>query len=207
MAIRLYSEFLSDQGTQYKIELHDSSWLGGAYEFECYADGFTLNYSGETDDTISPIVSSEVEIGVAIRTGQVGNYFDALKTYQENRFRVVILKANSVPPPSQVYRERVIADGGTIEAMDCVQDAIEELGGNDYSLFWAGWVMQDLVTLEDSSEPYFMRLKAVDGFGRLANIDYTEDNDIDQTGLVLTKVVDAIQNSLLLIGVDDLFPS
>jgi hypothetical protein len=41
----------------------------------------------------------------------------------------------------------------------------------------------------------------------LANIDYTEDNDIDQTGLVLTKVVDAIQNSLLLIGVDDLFPS
>jgi hypothetical protein len=207
MAIRLYSEFLSDQGTQYKIELHDSSWLGGAYEFECDADGFTLNYSGETDDTISPIVSSEVEIGVAIRTGQVGNYFDALKTYQENRFRVVILKANSVPPPSQVYRERVIADGGTIEAMDCVQDAIEELGGNDYSLFWAGWVMQDLVTLEDSSEPYFMRLKAVDGFGRLANIDYTEDNDIDQTGLVLTKVVDAIQNSLLLIGVDDLFPS
>ena len=100
MAIRLYSEFLSDQGTQYKIELHDSSWLGVAYEFECDADGFTLNYSGETDDTISPIVSSEVEIGVAIRTGQVGNYFDALKTYQENRFRVVILKANSVPPPS-----------------------------------------------------------------------------------------------------------
>jgi hypothetical protein len=112
MAIRLYSEFLSDQGTQYKIELHDSEWLGGAYEFECDADGFTLNYSGETDDIISPIISSECEIGVAIRTGQVLNYFDALKTYQENRFRVVIYKAY----PSQVYRERVIADGGTIEA-------------------------------------------------------------------------------------------
>jgi hypothetical protein len=172
MAIRLYSEFLSDQGTQYKIELHDSEWLGGAHQFECDADGFTLNYSGETDDTISPIVSSEVEIGVAIRTGQVGNYFDALKTYQENRFRVVIYKYDAA-----------------------------------YNLYWVGWVMQDLVTLEDSSEPYFMRLKAVDGFGRLANIDYTEDNDIDQTGLVLTKVLDAIQNSLLLIGVDDLFPS
>jgi hypothetical protein len=172
MAIRLYSEFLSDQGTQYKIELHDSEWLGGAHQFECDADGFTLNYSGETDDTISPIVSSEVEIGVAIRTGQVGNYFDALKTYQENRFRVVIYKYDAA-----------------------------------YNLYWVGWVMQDLVTLEDASEPYFMRLKAVDGIGRLANIDYTEDNDIDQTGLVLTKVLDAIQNSLLLIGVDDLFPS
>jgi hypothetical protein len=173
MAIRLYSEFLSDQGTQYKIELHDSEWLGGAHQFECDADGFTLNYSGETDDIISPIISSECEIGVAIRTGQVLNYFDALKTYQENRFRVVVYKY----------------DAGA------------------YNLYWVGWVMQDLVTLEDASEPYFMRLKAVDGIGRLANIDYTEDNDIDQTGLVLTKVVDAIQNSLLLIGVDDLFPS
>jgi hypothetical protein len=92
MAIRLYSEFLSDQGTQYKIELHDSEWLGGAHQFECDADGFTLNYSGETDDIISPIISSECEIGVAIRTGQVLNYFDALKTFQESRFRVVIYK-------------------------------------------------------------------------------------------------------------------
>jgi hypothetical protein len=207
MAIRLYSEFLSDQGTQYKIELHDSEWLGGAHQFECDADGFTLNYSGETDDIISPIISSEVEVGVALRTGQVLNYFDALKTFQESRFRVVILKANSVPPPSQAYRERVEADGGTLEGMDCVQDAIEALGGDDYSLYWAGWVMQDLVTLEDASEPYFMRLKAVDGIGRLANIEYTDTNGITQNGLGITRNNLVIYNCLEAIGTSDLWAS
>jgi len=205
MAIRLYSEFLSDQGAQYKIELHDSEWLGGAHQFECGDDGFTLNYSGDTDDIISPIISSEVEVGVALRTGQVLNYFDALKTYQENRFRVVILKANSVPPPSQVYRERVIADGGTLEGMDCVQNAIEALGGDDYSLFWAGWVMQDLVTLEDASQPYFMRLKAVDGIGRLANIEYTDTNSITQNGLGITRNNLVIYNCLEAAGTSDLW--
>ena len=205
MAIRLYSEFLSDQGAQYKIELHDSEWLGGAHQFECGDDGFTLNYSGDTDDIISPIISSEVEVGVALRTGQVLNYFDALKTYQENRFRVVILKANSVPPPSQVYRERVIADGGTLEGMDCVQNAIEALGGDDYSLFWAGWVMQDLVTLEDASQPYFMRLKAVDGIGRLANIEYTDTNSIAQNGLGITRNNLVIYNCLEAAGTSDLW--
>ena len=170
MAIRLYSEFTSDQGTQYKIELHDSEWLGGAHQFECDADGFTLNYSGETDDIISPIISSECEIGVAIRTGQVLNYFDALKTFQESRFRVVIYKYDAA-----------------------------------YNLYWVGWVMQDLVTLEDASEPYFMRLKAVDGIGRLANIEYTDTNDITQNGLGITRSNIVIYNCLEAIGTSDLW--
>lgn len=206
MAIRLYSEFLSDQGTQYKIELHDSEWLGGAHEFECAGDGFTLRYSGQTDDIISPVISSEVEIGVAIRTGQVLNYFDALKTYQENRFRVRIYTNDSYTT-SQEYRQRVIDDGGTFEGMECVQDAITALGGEDYRLYWAGWVMQDLVTLEDASEPYFMRLNAVDGIGRLANIDYTDANDIDQGGLGVTRSNIIIYNCLEAIGTSDLWES
>jgi hypothetical protein len=189
MAIRLYSEFLSDQGTQYKIELHDSSWLGELYEFECDADGFTLNYSGETDDTISPIISSEVEIGVAIRTGQVGNYFDALKTYQENRFRVVI------------YKYDVFEDWEDWDVQ--WENDAREYGA--YNLYWVGWVMQDLVTLEDASEPYFMRLKAVDGIGRLANIEYTDANDITQNGLGITRSNIILYNCLKSIDTIDLW--
>jgi hypothetical protein len=189
MAIRLYSEFLSDQGTQYKIELHDSEWLGGAHQFECDADGFTLNYSGETDDIISPIISSECEIGVAIRTGQVLNYFDALKTFQESRFRVVIYK----------YDTFENWENWAVEW----QNETREYGA--YNLYWVGWVMQDLVTLEDASEPYFMRLKAVDGIGRLANIEYTDTNDITQNGLGITRSNIVIYNCLEAIGTSDLW--
>jgi hypothetical protein len=204
MAIRLYSEFTSDQGTNYKVELHDSDWLGGSYEFELGGDGFTLNYTGETDDIISPIISSECEIGVALRTGQVLNYFDALKTYQENRFRVVIYTNDSYET-SQAYRQRVLDDGGTFEAMECVEDAIAALGGESYRLFWVGWVMQDLVTLEDASEPYFMTLKAVDGIGRLANLEYTDANNITQNGLGITRSNIIIYNCLKAAGTYDLW--
>ena len=204
MAIRLYSEFVSDQGTQYKIELHDSAWLGASYEFECGGDGFRLTYTGQTDDIISPIIGSECEVGVAIRTGQILNFFDALKTYQENRFRVVIYTNDSYTI-AQEFRQRVIDDSGTFEGFECVQDAVQALGGDDYRLFWAGWVMQDLITLEDASEPYFMRLKAVDGIGRLANIDYTDANDITQNGLGITRSNIILFNCLKSIGTVDLW--
>jgi hypothetical protein len=189
MAIRLYSEFTSDQGTQYKIELHDSEWLGGSYEFECGGDGFRLTYTGQTDDIISPIIGSECEVGVAIRTGQILNYFDALKTYQENRFRVVIYKYD-------------IFEDWEDWAVQWENDA-REYGA--YNLFWAGWVMQDLITLEDASEPYFMRLKAVDGIGRLANIEYTDANDITQNGLGITRSNIILYNCLKSIDTVDLW--
>ena len=43
MALRLYSEFTSHNGKEYKIEIHDSSWALPSSSFVVASDGFTLN--------------------------------------------------------------------------------------------------------------------------------------------------------------------
>lgn len=197
MALRLYSEFNGDQGDLYKIEIHDSEWLGGSYSFQVASDGFTLDYSGQTDDLITPIVSSQLSFSIAYLTGQVGNCIEDMKLYQEKRFRVRIYK-NDTYQTAIDYKNRVEADGGTFEALACVEDAIGELGGNDYALFWVGIIMQDLVEIEDVSEPYFVTISATD-LGPLGNIELKPAVASDQTLLnVFEYCIDQL-------GLDDLY--
>ena len=77
-------------------------------------------------------------------------------------------------------------------------DAVNELGVSAYELYWVGWLTQDLVNVEDASQPYIYEITATDGLGRLANIDYTDDNVIIQAnGFKATKIVDVIKNALV----------
>jgi len=40
------------------------------------------------------------------------------------------------------------------------------------SLYWVGYVLTDLITIEDKPYPYVLSLRATDGIGRLKDIDY-----------------------------------
>ena len=76
MAIRFQSEFTSDNGDSYKIEIHDSEWLGGTYTFNVDSRGFQLEYTGETDDIVSPIIGSKLCVGAYSNDGQFETFID-----------------------------------------------------------------------------------------------------------------------------------
>jgi len=203
MAVRLYSEFKSDRGYQYKIEIHDSQWLAAATEFNVDGRGFELTYEGETDDIVSPIVGSKLTFGAYSANATFETFINTLKSFQENRFRIVVVRRISSQGIAKDFETRVLADGGTIESLSCVTDAINELGGvEEYKLYWAGWIVQDLVTIEDESQPYVYAITAADGLGRLANIDYTAANDVPAG---LTRVSDLIGNCLEFAEIYDLW--
>jgi hypothetical protein len=206
MAVRLYSEFKSDRGDQYKIEIHDTQWLAVATEFNVDSRGFELTYEGETDDIVSPIVSSRLTFGAYAANGTFETFIDTLKLFQENRFRVVVYRA-SASDVVEAFETRVEADGGTLESKSCLAADLSELGIETYELHWVGWVTQDLVQIEDSSRPYIFEITATDGLGRLANIDYDVLNDIDQGGLKLTRITQFAINALKLAGLYDLWDS
>jgi hypothetical protein len=253
MAIRFQSEFTSDNGDSYKIEIHDTDWLGGIYTFNVDSRGFELEYTGETDDIVSPIIGSRLCIGAYSNDGQFETFIDSLKGYQENRFRIVVYRETTQNAVDD-FTARVLADGGTIEATGCVRDAVvyllqgeryfdnspiqvatgqftarvladggtiespscltadvtELLGltsGVVYRLFWAGWIVQDLVTIEDASQPYIYEITATDGLNRLNGIDYDSANDITQNDFGLTRVTDVIINALTDTGLTDLWTS
>lgn len=131
MGLRLYSEFISHNGKEFKIEIFDSEWSLNASSFVTASDGFTLNYSGETDDIVSPIVGSNATIRAYNQTDVFDNFIEDLKEYQEERFTLKISKKADQATLKAVsdYFNRVEADGGTYEAGECLKFAIEALGG------------------------------------------------------------------------------
>lgn len=131
MALRLYSEFISHNGKEFKIEIFDSEWGLSASSFVTASDGFTLNYSGETDDIVSPIISSNATIKAYNQSEAFDLFIEDLKGYQEQRFSLKISKKADQATLKAVsdYFNRVEADGGTYEAGECLKFAIEALGG------------------------------------------------------------------------------
>jgi hypothetical protein len=190
MAVRLYSEFKSDYGILYRIEIHDTQWLAVATEFNVDSRGFELTYEGETDDIVSPIVSSRLTFGAYAANGTFETFIDTLKLFQENRFRVVVYRVN----PTNIWNSWT----------DFWQNATNPW--EELTLFWVGWLTQDLVSVEDASAPYIYEITATDGIGRLANVEYDEPNGVIETnGLQVTRVTDVLKNTLTNIGTADLW--
>ena len=94
MGLRLYSEFHSSNNKLYKIEVYDKDFGGTAQSFAIASDGFTLNYSGETDDIVSPIISSNCSVSAYNEDAFFDNFITDLKAYQEKRFTLRVLLHN-----------------------------------------------------------------------------------------------------------------
>jgi hypothetical protein len=183
MGLRLYSEFHSSTDKLFKIEIHDTSFSGTAEAFTVASDGFALNYSGETDDIVSPIIGSNCTISAYNNSDAFDTFINALKGYQEERFYV------------RIYAEAAsIEDGLVMSYYDT-----ELPPDNGLVLYWAGVIMQDLVTVEDTHKPYVFSITAVDGIGHLSNKEYTNINN--------TTLEEFIESAVNAIGVDALYAS
>lgn len=181
MGLRLYSEFHSSTDKLFKIEIHDSSFSGTAEAFTVAGDGFTLNYSGETDDIVSPIIGSNCTISAYNNSDGFDTFINLLNNYQEERFTL-----------------RIYGEGSTVEDGLVFDFYDTELPpDNGLKLYWAGIIMQDLVTIEDTHKPYVFSITAVDGIGHLANKEYTITGNVTLESFI-ESAADAI-------GIDSLY--
>lgn len=181
MGLRLYSEFHSSTDKLFKVEIHDSSFSGTAEAFTVAGDGFTLNYSGETDDIVSPIIGSNCTISAYNNSDAFDTFINLLNNYQEERFTV------------RIYGEAdSIEDGLVMSYYDT-----ELPPDNGLVLYWCGIVMQDLITIEDTHKPYVFSITAVDGIGHLSNKPYESINNVTLESFI-ESAVDAI-------GIDSLY--
>lgn len=133
-AIKLFSEFTSDSGEYYKIEIWDDEYSGSTPdEFKVASDGFTLNYSGQTDNIYSPIIGSSVSFGMYINDSATTTFISDLKQYQQDRFYVKIHRG---------------VEGSEV-------------------FWWAGYITQDIIEIEDAPQPYILQIQATDGISKL----------------------------------------
>ena len=210
MGVILYSTFKSSNNIEYTVQILDNQFNAAPSEFITDSPGFVLDYSGETDDIVSPVISSMCTVGMYVENvGQESLLIDNLKLYQEDRYFIRIYKnipASSVDITEIVvsdFSDRVTAENVTIENAQCVKNDINYLGGANRtipadatSLYWTGKITQDLVTTEDQYYPYLYQITAVDGIGLLANEDYTTAGN--------KTIFEVFKESIDLLNIDNL---
>ena len=211
MGVLLYSVFKSDYGSDFTIEIIDTEFSGTPTEFKTDSTGFTLDYSAETDDIVSPIIGSSCTVGMYVENAtQEADFINLLKDYQEDRFYIRIYSSEDsrvidiTDTTVSNFRTRVEADNGTIESTDCITSDVTALGGAKFyipsvssDIYWAGKITQDLVAIEDQYYPYLYQITAVDGIGLLANYEYQTAGN--------KTLLEVFKESVDLIGVDHLY--
>lgn len=171
-AVKLFAEFKSDTGDFYKVEIWDDEYTGSSPdEFQLGGDGFTLNYSGQTDNIYTPIIGSSVSVSMYVKDAATRNFLTNLKQYQQDRYYIKIhyTTKETRDRVANDFVDRVNTDGGTIESKTCLKNAIDALGGTS-ELYWAGYITQDIIEVEDTAEPYILQIQATDGLAKLADV-------------------------------------
>ena len=90
MALRLYSEFTSNEGTQWKIEIYDRSFSSSSFSFSC--NGFRLNYSTPEDERESPLKTSKIIIQGWNNDSDFDTFITDLVARNQTDVQVKILK-------------------------------------------------------------------------------------------------------------------
>ena len=96
MGLRLFSEFKSSNGKQYKIEIHQTGFSGTTTSFNVAEDGFQLEYNGETDDIVSPIIGSKCVVSAYNNVGAFDTFMNKLLVRQDDEFFMKILLHDGV---------------------------------------------------------------------------------------------------------------
>lgn len=161
---KLFSEFRSSYGHFYLIEIWDDEYTGtDPDQFNVTGDGFQLNYSGQTDNIYSPIIGSSVSFGMYVEDSATNAFLDNLKQYQQDRYFVKIWKGefNGEDANTWYNTTKVSSDGLVMSFTDFEEREVY------LDFHWGGYIVQDIVEVEDVSQPYVLNIQATDGISKL----------------------------------------
>ena len=163
---KLFSEFRSSYGHFYLIEIWDDEYTGTSPDqFSVTGDGFQLNYSGQTDNIYSPIIGSSVSFGMYVQDLATTAFLNTLKQYQQDRYFVKIWKGEfSGEDANTWYNTSKVSDNGLVMSFSPDEEQVVYL-----DFHWGGYIVQDIVEVEDVSQPYVLNIQATDGISKLAD--------------------------------------
>lgn len=93
MATRFQGTSASEKGVIYDIIIDDSDGAAGSVDILIGGEGFVLSYDTESEDPISPILSSTLEFSIIANpttSSDISEFINDLITAEETRFRVIV---------------------------------------------------------------------------------------------------------------------
>ena len=166
--VKYFGEFRSLHGQFYLIEIWDEDYTGSdPIKFNVTSNGFELNYSGQTDNIYSPIIGSSASFGMYVENDDHTALVNSLKLYQENRYYIKIWKGDfDGQDADQWYNTTKVSNDGLVMSFTDFEE--EEVYLN---FKWGGYIVQDIVEIEDASQPYVLNVRASDGINKLKNVE------------------------------------
>ena len=163
---KLFSEFRSSYGHFYLIEIWDDEYTGTSPDqFSVTGEGFQLNYSGQTDNVYSPIIGSSVSFGMYVQDSATTAFFNTLKQYQQDRYFVKIWRGEfSGEDANTWYNTTKVSDNGLVMSFSPDEEQVVYL-----DFHWGGYIVQDIIEVEDVSQPYVLNIQATDGISKLSD--------------------------------------
>ena len=163
---KLFSEFRSCYGHFYLIEIWDDEYTGTSPDqFNVTGEGFQLNYSGQTDNIYSPIIGSSVSFGMYVENSATNTFLNNLKQYQQDRYFVKIWKGEfSGEDANTWYNTSKVSDDGLVMSFSPDEEQVVYL-----DFHWGGYIVHDIIEVEDVSQPYVLNIQATDGISKLAD--------------------------------------
>ena len=138
--------FYDAVNNKWTVELHDSAYSDPATDMKLEYPGFELSYKGEGDERFEPVKQSECCVYFMVESPTDLALINTIFASGEERYGIVIRKA--------VY----------------LSDDPDTWG--DALIYWAGFILTDLISLEDAPYPFTVELTATDCFGRLSDIPF-----------------------------------
>lgn len=129
MAQRFYSEFTSEHGIDYIVQVWDTAFVGTPIEFNLGAGGFQLSYTSDTSERTATIFASQVEFTFYVQNGFHLSFETALIQANEGRFAIKIFREGDLYWVGQILPDIIdILDQPTIHGRPLIIRATDGLG-------------------------------------------------------------------------------
>ena len=99
MAVRFHSELESTEGNVWRLELHDTDFVGSSAAFTLASPGFTLAYTGG-QDVFAPLMPSTCTVHMMVQNAAELQLVTDLADFEEGRFLVEVIADPDVTPTS-----------------------------------------------------------------------------------------------------------
>ena len=167
--VRYYTEFRTSRGDFYLLEIWDTAFTGTESRVYCDGNGFQLTHDGETDELFSPIIGSSVMFNLYNQDSAFDTFLGDILTQQDKRFYVKIYRSKyeAGDDLDAFYNTTKVVEDGMVMWASPYEEKTKY-----YDIFWAGFIVQDLIEEADESKPRLVSFKAADGISLLSTIDY-----------------------------------
>jgi len=113
MALRLYSDYLSESGEQFRVEIHDALYSGSAHDFDLGSDGCTLTMDGG-QNIFQRIIPTTVDFRMEVNSIDVKSFIVSLETATETQNQVLLFRGD-VANRVKIFRGFLILEGLNLE--------------------------------------------------------------------------------------------